>query len=107
MECRCPLGVKGRPGHCLGERGCLGSDRLPVSDRGLASEADVASPGSCNVVGPAHRSPVSPQVNAFCGQQGQEPLDYFTEKGFRALGTRLMRSYFLLVFFSMAFRHLK
>ena len=35
---------------------------------------------------PAHRDPGLPQVNAFCGHQGQEADDAFTERGVRALG---------------------
>ena len=38
--------------------------------------------------GPAHWSPGSQQVNAFCGHQGQEAADAVTERGVRALGDR-------------------
>ena len=36
--------------------------------------------------GPGRPGPGSPQVNAFCGQQGQDAADAFTENGVRALG---------------------
>ena len=36
--------------------------------------------------GTIHLDPSSPQVNGFCGHQGQEAADSFTEKGVRALG---------------------
>ena len=36
--------------------------------------------------GPAHQGPGSPQVNAFCGHQGQEAYDAFTERAGTSAG---------------------
>ena len=85
--CRCPAEVKGRRGHSLDERGCPCPERAPGRARGLAAEAAIASPGLLPWgLALLARGPGSPQVNAFCGRQGQEAADSLTEVGVRALG---------------------
>ena len=86
VGCRCPAGVKGPRGHSPGKRGSLGPETplgkpeawpqgLLLPQRALAMEP-----------GPARPGPGSPEVNGFCGHQGQGAADSFMEKGARALG---------------------
>ena len=55
--CRCPAGVKGRPGHSPGERGRLGPERTPAKSPALAPVAPVDSPGSCHGAWSCSRGP--------------------------------------------------
>ena len=69
-----------------GERGCLCPERAPVKIRRPGPRGSMASPSSFQVPGATHPGSGSPQVNAFCGHQGQEAAAAFTDRGVGALG---------------------
>ena len=86
MDYRNPVEEKGWHGHSLSERGHEGQ-REPLGKPNPWPQRLLLPPWAPAMGrGPDPPGPGSPQMNAFCGHQGQWATDSFTEKGVRALG---------------------